>query len=573
MEYEDKTKKRLINELRIHHKLTELEVLQTKYKQMEEALKESEKRYNYLIEAVTDYIYTVIVDNGQAISTIHGPGCVAVTGYTSEEYEANLYLWYHMIYEEDRDIVTDHAAKILAGTTLPPLEHRIIHKDGSIRWVRNTSVHRYDKHGRLIAYDALITDITDRKRAEEKVKRNYHIQSTISSILRISLQPISIDEQLQKILELILKIPWLSLESKGCIFLVENRQNILVMKAHQTLADDLLSSCAKIPFGKCLCGKAALTGKTIFSDHIDDRHEIKYQSILPHGHYIVPILSNDRVLGIICMYVKEGHNRDEREDEFLAAVANTLTGIIKRNQAEEERMEMQEKLIRSEKLAAIGKIAGGISHDLRNPLNIIDNSALFLSEILKDTDGTVRKQLGIIHRTVNRANKIVTDILDFSKAKPSSLEKCNVTDIIQDALSNIEKHRNIIVETLIDEDLPEILLDANQFQRVFHNLISNAFRAMPERGILTIKVRVDTNFSKDQRESEVVEIEFKDSGVGIKEENLNKIFEPLFTTRSKGIGLGMAIVKDIIDKHYGTIDVQSEVGKGTTFTVKLPFKV
>ncbi len=125
----------------------------------------------------------------------------------------------------------------------------------------------------------------------------------------------------------------------------------------------------------------------------------------------------------------------------------------------------------------------------------------------------------------------------------------------------------------MDENIPEILIDVHQIQRVFLNIISNAFRAMSEGGSLTIRSKVNSLPSKYQIESGFVEVEFKDTGEGITEENLNKIFDPLFTTRARGIGLGMVIVKDIIEKHNGTIDVQSEVGRGTTFTIKLPLKV
>jgi PAS domain S-box-containing protein len=129
-------------------------------KGMLSSLSESEKRYKHLIESVTDYIYTVTVENGRAVSTSHGPGCAAVTGYTSADFQADPGLWYRMIFDGDRYAVIEKTNMILSGTSLAPFEHRIIHKDGSIRWVRNTPVSRYDNEGRLIAYDGLISDIT-----------------------------------------------------------------------------------------------------------------------------------------------------------------------------------------------------------------------------------------------------------------------------------------------------------------------------------------------------------------------------------------------------------------------------
>ena len=142
----------------------------TERKQTEDALRESGKRYKQLLESVTDYIFTVQVQDNRPLATVHGPGCVAVTGYTSGDYEADPFLWYQMVYEQDRDAVKDQTAKLLSGEEVSPLEHRIIHRDGSIRWVRNTTVQHYDEQRKLIAYDGMITNITERKQAEEELR-------------------------------------------------------------------------------------------------------------------------------------------------------------------------------------------------------------------------------------------------------------------------------------------------------------------------------------------------------------------------------------------------------------------
>ena len=144
----------------------------TERKQADEASREGGKRYKQLLESVTDYIYTVRVQDNLPLATVHGPGCAAVTGYTSKDYEADPYLWYRMVYEQDRDAVMDQAARILSGEKVSPLEHRIIHRDGSIRWVRNTPVRHYDEQRKLIAYDGMITNITDRKQAEEALRES-----------------------------------------------------------------------------------------------------------------------------------------------------------------------------------------------------------------------------------------------------------------------------------------------------------------------------------------------------------------------------------------------------------------
>jgi PAS domain S-box-containing protein len=151
------------------------EVLLDERRQVEQELSESEQRYRRLIAATTDYIYTVEVAQGNSGATSHGPGCVAVTGYTSAEFAANPFLWYSVIHEEDRLAVLTRTANILAGEIPPPLEHRLLHKQGGVRWVRNTAIPHRDAQGRLFAYDGLITDITCRKRVELLLAADYAV--------------------------------------------------------------------------------------------------------------------------------------------------------------------------------------------------------------------------------------------------------------------------------------------------------------------------------------------------------------------------------------------------------------
>ncbi len=144
----------------------------TARKAAEVALGRSEERYHRLVDSATDYIYSVRIESGIPVSTIHGPGCVSVTGYTSEEFESDPYLWLRMIYKEDVQRVTDLTTKILSGIEVQPIEHRIIHKNGTIRWIRNTPVPQYDNAGILISYEGMITDITERKRTEEILRES-----------------------------------------------------------------------------------------------------------------------------------------------------------------------------------------------------------------------------------------------------------------------------------------------------------------------------------------------------------------------------------------------------------------
>src|SRR5213594_1824557 len=136
---------------------------------VDQALQESEQHYKHLLESITDYTYTVELANGRPVRALHGPGCVAVTGYKPSDYEADTGLWYRMVPEADRAAVLQHLSRVMAGNTPPPLEHRIVHKNGQTRWVRSTVVPGHDEQGQLVSYDGLVSDITERKQAEEKL--------------------------------------------------------------------------------------------------------------------------------------------------------------------------------------------------------------------------------------------------------------------------------------------------------------------------------------------------------------------------------------------------------------------
>ena len=212
--------------------------------------------------------------------------------------------------------------------------------DGSVIDVEvSTSVFDLKEGTRL----GIIRDIADRKRTEKEILRSHQIQTTLNKLLSLSLENVSLENMLGQCLELITSIPWLALESKGAISLVGNDDTSLVMAAHRNLNKAQLKTCARVPFGRCLCGRAALSGEIVFADRIDERHEIQYDGIPPHGHYCVPIISRGRnVLGVVNVYVREGHRRDQEEEDFLAAIANTLANIIEHKQ-DEQALQQREK--------------------------------------------------------------------------------------------------------------------------------------------------------------------------------------------------------------------------------------
>jgi len=169
-----------------------------------------------------------------------------------------------------------------------------------------------------------------------QVEQALNIQRVLDEMLNISLPPLTMKEVLLKSLDAVLSMPIFSLQNKGSIFLVIDGEQKLEMIAHRNLPDSLLQSCAMLPFGKCLCGKAAATREVVFYSHLTEQHEIKYDGIQPHGHYCIPIISEGNLLGVLNAYVENEHVREEMEEGFLKNVATTLAIVIERKAAEEK---------------------------------------------------------------------------------------------------------------------------------------------------------------------------------------------------------------------------------------------
>jgi len=259
----------------------------------------------------------------------------------------------------------------------------------------------------------------------------------------------------------------------------------------------------------------------------------------------------------------------EASNEELRATEEELRAINEELKATNEELKgAQEKLVRSEKLAAIGQLAGGVGHELRNPLGAIKNAVYYVrgkvaKSELAQTEPRVMEFLGIVDDEINSSNKIISDLLTFSRVGKPAVSPARIENVIDDAVAHCAIPENIELTKEVAANLPEIQIDTDQIRQVLVNLITNAVQAMPEGGKLAIAVR--------QKDSSI-QVEVVDTGCGIPEEARGKLFEPLYTTKAKGIGLGLAVCKSIIERHDGHIEVESSVGKGTTFAVKLPLK-
>jgi len=230
----------------------------------------------------------------------------------------------------------------------------------------------------------------------------------------------------------------------------------------------------------------------------------------------------------------------------------------------ERRQELENAVFKAEKLAVLGQLAAGMVHEIRNPLTVIGG---FLQLLQKDLQGTPKEEyLSIIFAELKRVNSLIADFLQLAKPGYSRRSRCSIKKIISDIMLLVESEaflRKLEINLDMTEDIQPILADSEQLKQVFLNIIKNAFDALTYGGKLFLKTSWD-------RDNGYVRVAIRDTGAGMEEQTVASMFNPFFTTKESGTGLGMFVCNKIIENHAGRIEVKSKPGKGTTVIVLLP---
>lgn len=248
--------------------------------------------------------------------------------------------------------------------------------------------------------------------------------------------------------------------------------------------------------------------------------------------------------------------------------ADAVRGIILTFQDITRLIEMEEQIRRQERLATVGSLAAGIAHEIRNPLASLSGSIQMLQGEL-ELQGDHKHLMDIVLRETDRLNSIITEFLDYARPRANQMEPISLTSILEETLTLFRNSREFRQDIVINCDIPSAIAitgDAQRLRQVFWNLLINAAQAIPDGGSITILAATGAGIDGDE-----VAIRIIDSGRGIESEHLEHIFDPFFTTKPAGTGLGLAITYRIIEDHNGTIDVKSEVGKGTAVIINLPY--
>jgi len=335
--------------------------------------------------------------------------------------------------------------------------------------------------------------------------------------------------------------------------------------------------------------KSLLCGEALFED-LKQRGEVDLVGENSKIWLGVPLLVDGKVIGVMSVQdYKNARAYGEREQRILEFVSSQAAIAIHRKRAEEKILQLnaglekrveertrdltnaQEKLVRQERLAVLGQISGSVSHELRNPLGVISNAIYFLNLVQPEADEKIKKYHAMIEKEVQTADKIIGDLLDFARLKSLEREPLAIAELVQSTLKRYPVPESIAVKLKVPPDLPLVFADPRQMEQVLGNLVTNACQAMSQGSTTSVakggKLTISVKLHK-----QMVAIAVKDNGEGILAENMKNLFEPLFTTKIKGIGLGLAVSKKLAEANGGRIEVQSEPGKGSTFMLWLPIQ-
>ena len=444
------------------------------------------------------------------------------------------------------------------------------------------------------------------KNQREESRRRVRGQVALTAVFSLVSQSLNLQEILNDALDRMLEVIRVD---RGCIFLLDKEKEELNLRVHRGFSAEYIKSITRLKLKEDnMYTEVARTGKPVIIANVSEAPHFmiggtEKRSI--RSCACIPLMSKGKMVGVLSL-LSRGYYRlvpeemrmldsigdavgvaienarlyetvknwgeklervvEERTKDLSDARKATLNILEDIDEAYKELTKAQAQLVQKERLAAIGQMAAVMGHELRNPLTGVKMAAYYLNEKLKKAGSPLTKSVQDIEKEAERASVIISNILEFSRPPKLLLNPTDIKVILEEAISSAREKKWLkgikVIEDFQSSGLM-VALDAFRFRQALDNIILNAYQAMPAGGELRVRAKT----IKDE-----LEIRISDSGGGIAKENIKRVFEPFFTDKHKGVGLGLAVVNEIIIGHNGSIRVESEAGKGSTVIIRLPIK-
>ncbi|MGM0875672.1 MAG: PAS domain-containing sensor histidine kinase [Bacillota bacterium] len=445
-------------------------------------------------------------------------------GYSSEDFKNNLHLWKEVVYPEDIDHVNEFEQAFLAGKA-GISEYRILLPNGEIKWIQKRVTPIFDSKNNLIKLNGIDIDIDQRKTVEKLLNQT--------------------QEQNRKLLVKRLE----ETEQRFKSLFVHNSDAIFTFNLDGILIDSNQAT------------------EKLIGYNVEELKNMNWESIIVpedldiHREHFKFVSRRETQEFTVSMIHKDGSKRTVMIKMLPIITDNEFSGIYEIAKDITESKIAEEMIRRSDKLSAVGQLAAGVAHEIRNPLTTLKGFIQFLKPNLE------HHYVEIMLTELDRINMIVSEFLILSKPQGIKYQSIDVKNILQTIISLLETQaiiKNIQIFSEFDSECSSITGEQNQLKQVFINLVKNAIEAMPNGGEVTVKLK--------KIEKNMVSIFIIDQGIGIPEEQIHKLGEPFYTTKEDGTGLGLMVCFKIIENHGGTIKISSQPNKGTSVEVLLPFK-
>jgi len=541
-------------------------------------LQKSEEKYRTIFERSRDAL--ILTDSNGKIMEINRAG-VEILGYRNKEDLLGLTSVKELF--KDPEEFYQFQKQAFGEGVVTEFEVRLVGGKSRSFDALITSNVILDLIGRIIGDVIIIRDITKRKKAQQQIEMRNTRLAILNAISMTISNSLDLNEVLNSTIDKIREL----LESDSVrIYLLDGKRNVLNLAAHKGLSAEFISKShiRHREVGAGSLGQAVLACETRVVDNIE-AFEDPYADLMVkeglHSTAYIPLVSKGQPLGVMVVSSYSGFKFSANYVDLLTAIGNQI-GVAVDNanlyenlkRAYEELKEAQEQVIRTEKLASLGKLAATVAHEINNPLAAVltytrlmmklMSRGRFTQERLED----IVRYLTIMESETARCGEIVKNLLAFSRQPKITMETSSIEELIEKTLPLIShdlEMKNIQLVKEIEPDLPKIKCSPRHIQQALLNLLSNASEAMPEGGTLTV-------IAKRSKSDGFVEAVISDTGCGISEEDLKNIFEPFFTTKEegRGVGLGLSVVHGIITRHNGSIEIESKPDEGSAFKVRLP---
>ena len=545
------------------------------------ALQQREKAYEMLsreLEAILDHIPALVFYKDKDNRFVRVNQFVADAHQTTKEalegkHMGEIYPDADGYWEDDLEVIQSGKPKL---NVIEPWKT----EEGD-RWVSTSKIPFRDHQGNISGVIGVSLDVSELKKTQEELEWQVRVNKIVAEVSRALVGMASIDEISELILDRIQEITESAFGYVGYIrledgFLVCPTMTRGVWDVCQVEEKDIVFEEFGGLWGWTLDHHQALMtnhpGEDPRSTGIPDGH-------IPIERFLsVPALFGGELVGQIALanpgreYTSADLELAERlGDIYALAVQRTRAQAKLTEYAEDlefmvedrtrELQDAQEKLVRRERLAVLGQLAGGVGHELRNPLGVMSNAVYFLKMLQPDASGKIEEYLNILEGEIEISEKIVADLMDFARLKEPQRKVVDVHPLLDRVLDREFLPEHVEVNMDLAQDLPRVHADPDHLVQILSNLVSNACQAMDKNGVLTLRTASE--------EGQVI-IEVEDTGEGIPPKNRDLIFQPLFTTRARGIGLGLALSEKLARGNRSEISFESQPGKGSVFRLSIP---